>query len=254
MDFALVPGLDRRWLRNRIIALHRYAVRRSLYPLVACSVLACALTAVRVWRSHSPAYTWLVFNLCLAWVPYACSLWTEVWRERAPRRWARLLLPAGLWLLFLPNAPYIITDLIHLRSVPTAHPWFDAALVVAFAWTGCFLGVVSLHIMQQIVRSYAGVTWSWLFVIAASGLAGVGVYVGRFLRWHSWHVFTDPHRILSTTLTALSDPFGHTRAIGVSLIFGALLLACYVTFVPACSRRRIRRPGDGGVRVESRHD
>lgn len=240
MDFALVPGHDRQGLRNRIIALHRYALRSSLYPLVACSVLACTFSAVRVWRAQSLAYTWLVINLGLAWIPYACSLWAEAWHERAPRRWLRLLLPAGLWLLFFPNAPYIITDFIHLRSVPTSHPWFDAALVAAFAWTGCFLGVVSLHIMQTIVRSFAGVAWSWLFVIAASGLAGVGVYIGRFLRWHSWHVFTNPHRVLSTTLTALSDPYGYMRAIGVSLIFGALMLACYITFVSACSRRPIR--------------
>ena len=55
----------------------------------------------------------MVWNLFLAWLPYLWSLWAVSIQRRQPRRWWRLLLPATLRLLFFPNAPYLVTDLIH---------------------------------------------------------------------------------------------------------------------------------------------
>ncbi len=243
MEMPLVAEFDRTWCRHRAIALHRYAMHVSLYPLLACSALACTFLAVRVWWTQSLGHAWLVFNLCLAWVPYLCSLWADGWNADAPGRRGRLLLPAGLWLLFLPNAPYIITDFIHLPNVAGAGLWYDAGLITAFAWAGCFLGIRSLHIMRAIVRSHAGSVAGWLFVLGSCGLAGVGVYIGRFVRWHSWHVFTDPRSILSTTRAAILEPGGLARAIGATLMFAALLLVFYLAFA-SFERPRERRLSD----------
>ena len=127
-------------------------------------------------------YSNLAWNFFLAWLPYLFCLLAAWLHYRYPRRWWLLGLPALIWLIFFPNAPYLITDFLHLEERPYIPMWYDIILLATFAWTGCFLGIASLWIMQGIVKSYAGQFISWLFVMFAIGLSGLGVYLGRFSR------------------------------------------------------------------------
>lgn len=209
-----------------IAQAHRFLRAHTFYPLLLGSIIACAFWAARVEIADSGAYKFLIWNLFLAWVPYGFStaaLWFHQ-RHAAPL-WQ--LMPLGtLWLLFFPNAPYIFTDLVHLYHVPSIAWWFDIGLIATFALTGCFLAVVSLHMMQAIVRSYVGTPLSWLFVFVSLGLGGLGVYLGRFARLNSWDVFVHPWHVLDH----VADSLLQARAIGVSAMFAALLLVCYLTF------------------------
>ena len=99
-----------------------------------------------------------------------------------------------LWLLFFPNAPYLLTDFIHLRETPTTPLWYDALMLASFAWTGLLLGYASLYLMQMIWERAVGML-SWLGVVAALALASLGVYVGRFLRFNSWDALVRPRRL-----------------------------------------------------------
>jgi uncharacterized membrane protein len=221
-----------RCLVGRPAVLHQLAQRYSVYPLVFWTVLAGALLAARIIYSGTHHYGFLLWNLSLAWIPYLASLWAEVEHTRRPGRWRRLVLPGAIWLLFLPNAPYIVTDLIHLSHYrPPVPLWYDAVLIFAFAWTGCHLGVVSLRIMRARVRAWAGTAAAWIFALGAIGLCGPGIYMGRVLRWNSWDVFSRPVGMLHTVLAALVDPLSHWPAIAASLIFAGIMLGCYVTLV-----------------------
>ncbi len=93
---------------------------------------------------------------------------------------------AALWLVFFPNAPYIITDLLHLSAQDGVPVWYDLILLSAFAWTGAMLGMISLGLMHVLVARVAGGAWSWIFVLGVLMLSGFGVYLGRFPRWNSW--------------------------------------------------------------------
>ncbi len=159
---------------NRIGKIHRLLVEHQFYPLLLSSALAIGLWAGRSWLWASRTLRFLVWNLFLAWVPYLWSLWALSIHRRQPRRWWLLLLPGALWLLFFPNAPYLITDLIHLRSHPPVPLWYDIGLLISFAWAGCFLAVASLHIMHQIIRDYVGRAWSWLIVMVHHGPVRIG--------------------------------------------------------------------------------
>ena len=112
----------------------------------------------------------------------------------------------------------------------------DIGLLLLFAWTGCFLGVTSLQMMQAVVRRRVGAVSSWVFVILTLGLSGVGIYLGRFLRFNSWDIFLRPGHLLGNIFDAITNPLAHQRAIGVSLMFSMFMLVCYVTFLSA--RRR----------------
>ncbi|HTP11926.1 MAG TPA: DUF1361 domain-containing protein [Anaerolineae bacterium] len=216
---------------KRVGRIHQLLIEQHFYPLLLSSTLALGLWAFRseMWMPRS--FRFLVWNLFLAWLPYFWSLWALSIHRRQPRRGWLLLLPGTLWLLFFPNAPYLVTDLIHLHSYPPVPLWYDVGLLITFAWTGCFLAVASLYIMHQIVREYTGRILSWLIVTGMMALCGLGIYVGRFLRWNSWDIFLYPIDVIGDIAHRLAHPFSNLQTYGVTLMFAAFLFVCYWTFV-----------------------
>jgi uncharacterized membrane protein len=134
------------------------------------------------------------------------------------------LLPvAGLWLLFLPNAPYILTDFKHLVPSPVVPLWVDIVVIAAPAWTGLLLGFLSLYLVQSVVRSLAGARVAWVAAVGVLGLASFGIYLGRVLRWNSWDVLADP-RLVFDLDGVLADP----RAIGMTVLLAGFLTTSYL--------------------------
>jgi uncharacterized membrane protein len=217
---------------------HRFALCQGLYPVVLSTLLACTLLAGRVYLCRQWTYVFLVWNLLLAWIPYLTSLWTSSVYQRQPRRWWYLLLPGLVWLAFFPNAPYIVTDFLHLQHRPPIPVWYDMGLISIFAWTGLFLAVFSLRAMQMLVKTAAGSLVSWLFVINVIGLSGLGIYIGRFLGWNSWDLLIHPEAIFTDILIRFTNPFQHAAIFGVSLMFALFLLVCYLTITADSLRRQ----------------
>ncbi|MBO0862311.1 MAG: DUF1361 domain-containing protein [Chloracidobacterium sp.] len=205
--------------------------RRQLAVLASlgfATALCLGLVAVRAWHYGFSDNSWLIWNLFLAWLPalgafaaYNLNHWPTRFR------WLPIIGLSLLWLLFLPNAPYLITDIIHLKQSDGA-PWYDLITLVAFAWTGSFLGLVSLFMMQMLVRRTVGNMASWIFAIGALGLNGFGIYFGRFLGWNSWDVFFHPTSLLSVLLEGLRNPFAYLHGIEFAGLFTLLFGAVYL--------------------------
>jgi len=137
-------------------------------------------------------------------------------------------LAAFFWLLFFPNAPYILTDLQHLGYPKENIPlWFDMLLLIWFAWTGLLLGVVSMFMMQDIVRRQFGRLAGWGFVFAAGVLCSLGIYIGRFLRWNSWDMFFNPLERLHDFMYYASHP--SLQSIVFISVFSAFFIFFYIT-------------------------
>jgi len=215
---------------QRLRSAHHFLARRSIYPSVLASMLALALWFGRVYLSRTGTFSFLVWNLILAWIPYLGALWADHTHHRFPRAWYLLLVPGALWLAFFPNAPYIVTDLWHLAERPPVPMWYDIGFLATFALTGLLLAVFSLRIMQRLVRFHLGAIISWLFVGAAVALGGLGVYLGRFLRWNSWDLLLNPKGVLADITARLAHPFDHPRTFGVALLFAAILFVLYLAF------------------------
>ena len=223
---------------HRVRQLHCFLAGQALYPMLLSSALAVGLFAGRVYLSRTLTFAFLVWNLFLAWIPYLSSLWAAHRRRRHPRRWWSLLIPSLLWLIFFPNAPYIITDFLHLRARAPIPLWYDIGMLAAFAWTGLFLAVFSLRTMQTLVKSFVGSVMGWLFALMSLGLGGLGIYVGRFLRWNSWDLLFQPRDVLTDVAVRLANPWDHPRTFGVTLLFAAFLLICYLTFTAIPAREQ----------------
>ena len=220
--------------------IHRFFSNQLLYPMLLSSGLAFGLFAGRVYLSHSWAYRFMIWNLFLAWIPYACSVWAANSHRNAPGRWWALLLPGAIWFIFFPNAPYIVTDFVHLAERPPVSFWYDLSMFATFAWTGCLLAIASLNNMQTLVQAHLGRIVGWLFALGTLGLAGLGVYIGRFLGWNSWDLFFQPHSVLADVVDRVLNPFDHVRTFGFAFVFAMLLFACYWTFTSIQQREPIQ--------------
>jgi uncharacterized membrane protein len=206
--------------------------RETLTPVLALagvSAVALSLVGARMVLTHSLRHGYLIWNLFLAWLPlFFCLAAVRVARTQAGGRWKFWAL-ATAWLLFLPNAPYIFTDLIHLGPHARGHFWVDLVLIVLCAWTASVLGFLSLYIMQTMVSRRLGAVAGWGFVLIVSGLTGLGIYIGRFLRWNTWDVLMNPLGVAGDILAWPMNSLGDKKLAIYPALFALLFFAAHVT-------------------------
>src|ERR671937_3226132 len=141
-----------------------------LAALAALSAGVVGLVAFRVAYTRTLDNAGLVWNLLLAWIPLGLAL--LLYDRRVRRAGIATLTGIGLlWLLFFPNAPYIVTDFEHLAGNTGRAFWYDGVLIATAASTGLLLGFVSLYLLHAVVRRGLGARASWLFVFAVLGLS-----------------------------------------------------------------------------------
>jgi uncharacterized membrane protein len=199
----------------------------TVLGLVGASLFCVALVLVRVSESGSTKFSGLIWNLALAWIPFLLAVAVyDRWRHRSSR--GTLLSLGVLWLLFFPNAPYIVTDFVHLERTGDAPYWYDAVTVAAFAWTGVLLGFASLFLMQTVVRQWHGVVSGWIFAGVSIALGSLGIYLGRFLRLNSWDALEHPSVLPRIAHAVARDPFRYGEAIGVTVLFTFALGFAYL--------------------------
>ncbi|MBE2223091.1 MAG: DUF1361 domain-containing protein [Anaerolineae bacterium] len=192
--------------------------------MLFASVVATTMVAVRVVYTGRFSYGFLVWNLILAWLPFLFALMVVGFRRN------QVLLGAFglLWLLFFPNTTYLVTDLIHLHHTTFIPVWYDAIMLFSFALTGLMLGLLSLYFVHAVVESHFGVTVGWLFVMTTAVLGGIGVYIGRFLRWNSWDVFTNPVTLLNDLAVNLLSPDLFLKATVTTGMLTAVFIVAYI--------------------------
>ncbi len=200
----------------------------ALFSLALASALCLGALVARWVYSGEDAYTFMAWNLFLAWIPLAAAV-TVYDAQRRGARPAHLLPLAALWLLFLPNAPYLLTDFVHLGSRNDAPLWFDIVLFGSFAWTGMLLGFLSIFVMQGVVRRAYGRVWSWVLVAGSLALSSFGIYLGRSLGWNSWDFLVRPGALLQDIWARIVDPLAYPRGVGMTIALTAVLSTGYLT-------------------------
>lgn len=196
--------------------------------LLASAGFSCFLVIIRMVVTGQANYLFLPWNLFLAFVP----LWISTVITRTPGILSNkylLVLFLGVWLLFIPNSFYIITDLFHLTKFRIAPTWYDLLMIFSFAWNGILFGIISLNKVEKILLMAGGKNFSFLFVLAVMWLSAFGIYIGRFLRYNSWDIITDPFSLAGEIVDMVIHPFQNGYAWAMTICYAVFMSFVYMT-------------------------
>ena len=198
------------------------AISKMLLLSIAFSM---SLLLVRFYYSSTSDYSFYGWNTFLAAIPYVIS--TQLLKLKKMNVLAIMLLV--MWLLFFPNAPYIITDLFHYEERLPVPFWYDLVLVISSAWNGLILGIVSLMNIEKFLSRYLKPFWVTVCELASLLLCGYGVFIGRFLRFNSWDIVTDPRILVYTSAHHVLLPQHYSKLWVFTILFATLLGIIYFT-------------------------
>jgi uncharacterized membrane protein len=192
--------------------------------LVAASAACLALLVANMLYGGNATYAFLAWNLVLAAVPLGLALAIE----RAIRLGLRALVPllAVLWVLFLPNSPYIVTDFVHVGTDPGVPVWSDIVLFSAFAATGLLLGLTSIHLLKGLVRPRLSPVTGRVAVAGLLAASSFGIFLGRFEQLNSWDLVSRPLTVIRVAFMEGSL----AREAAFTLAFTCFLFAAYAAF------------------------
>jgi Predicted membrane protein len=189
----------------------------------------------------------MVWNVILAWVPLELTtLICTIKVKNSSYKLIKYTVPLlwVLWLIFYPNAPYIITDFIHISTndyymlnpnyIPySTQPrilfndnigiWIDFINIAIGVWIGYMLGFISLYINQELVKEKYNKIISFVFVAVVQLLSGFAIYIGRFSRWNSWDLIANPGNIITIIMSSIN-----TKALWHTFLFGMLSAVLYM--------------------------
>jgi uncharacterized membrane protein len=201
------------------------------------------MVCFRILYTHSVEHTTIVWNLLLAWIPFGMAL--IVSHAATAGISGRVLgVLAALWLIFLPNAPYTLTDLKYVGAGEDVPILYDVLLLSAAAWTGLLLGFTSLLSMQALAQRLLGTATAWALVLCALTMSSFGIYLGRVGRWNSWDLFVRPGPLGLDVAHSLHDPpaLALTTLLTVFLLAGYLAIYSLGTRGSAFWAPSVRRP------------
>jgi uncharacterized membrane protein len=172
------------------------------------------------------AYFFLIWNLFLATISLILSSLLKTAVEENRSKYVLWVLGV-LWLLFFPNAPYVLTDFVHLNNSDTHYIILDSITLGYFSILSFVLGIISLLDVSEVLSKLMPKALVNLSVVSICLLSGIGIYLGRDLRFNSWDVFVRPHEIVRDSVRRLAyieyDLITWTAASFISL----LMIGCY---------------------------
>jgi uncharacterized membrane protein len=193
----------------------------SLFCLLI-SVFRCAYTGDRL-------FIFLNWNLFLAFIPWGMTS-VSILFPKIRNSKIKIFLLLISWLLFFPNAPYILTDLIHLRISSIMPIWYDLLLILSFAWTGLLFGFLSLWDIEQILGKFLKPLYTTVISTVLLFIGAFGIYIGRYLRWNSWDIITKPVNLIYDIQDRVFNPFKYPGSWGMTLFMGLFLNMLYWSF------------------------
>lgn len=203
----------------------RSSRQKFIVAIIISSIVSEGLFGYGVLKNHNLDFDFLSINLLLAWLPLVFAIrLTKILRAKRWSSWEGMLF-SFLWLVFLPNSFYMISDFIHLQTVPAANALYDTLVLTSFVYTGVIIGFSSMVLLHMhLQRRFKGSTASF-FVGLTLFICSVAIYFGRDLRWNSWDVLTNPGGLL----VDISDRIQHLTA------YPEMMVSIAAFFVLLCS-------------------
>ena len=186
---------------NNLIRIYILNKKQNNY-LIISSLIAITMLLLRVKLTHSIYLLFLLWNLFLATIPYSLStiIKTDFRLRRSNLKNLGIII---IWLLFIPNTFYLITDFVHLNPSNLYRYIFDFALLSSFTIAGFYFGILSINTIYKQIQFFYSNTISRIFLISISYLCAFGIYIGRVLRFNSWDIISNPFSLIKSILDSI---------------------------------------------------
>lgn len=212
--------------------------------LLGSSLASVGLFIAGAINNESWTFGYLIWNLTLAWIPLGLALWLErVLRRKLWSSWEALATTV-LWLSFLPNSFYIVTDYVHLQDVQRVDLLFDVVMFSSFVFTGVVLGYISLGIVHKELLKRLSKRISGTFIAAILLVSSFAIYIGRDLRWNSWDILVSPASLIFDVSDRLLNPHDHPQAFITTATFFVFLGTFYIVSRAGVRALRIPKPSE----------
>jgi len=195
--------------------------------IINITIFAVAMNVLRIviWDKYS--FIYILWNIFLAFVPFVISFFLLSYVKEKKINKTFLIIGMFLWLLFIPNAPYIVTDFIHLGEIRTVPILFDSFLLFSSAALGLILGFYSLFHIEQIIRMKFSNQKTNIIMSLIILLISFGIYLGRFLRFNSWDVFFNHTSLIKNVWKVFSGSSSNLEVYLYTLLFFFFLSLFY---------------------------
>lgn len=203
---------------------YKIIIPRSIIPLTILAVVFNILRVI-IWGKFS--FIYILWNIFLAFIPFIISSLLLSYSKRDKFNKAIFVLGIFLWLLFIPNAPYIITDFIHLGEIRAVPIIFDTFLLFSSASLGLILGFHSLFHIEQIIKMKYSPKITSAMIGGIIFLISFGIYLGRFLRFNSWDVFINHTSLIKNIWKIFSESSVRVEVCLYTLLFFFFLVLFY---------------------------
>ncbi len=200
---------------------------KTLSIVTISMALSIILLMIRMKLNQSFYLLFLVWNLFLAIIPFVI---TTVLSSKPKNHKLTFLIAFSVWLLFLPNAPYIITDLLHLTNGKPHLLWLDVLVILSFAFNGLILFFLSLSDMEKLLKQHVKPKFIFPILLSIFGLTAFGIYLGRFLRYNSWEIISNPNYLLNDIMHIVIQPMANKEVWLFTILFGTFLNIGYLVF------------------------
>ncbi|HEX9805209.1 MAG TPA: DUF1361 domain-containing protein [Candidatus Dojkabacteria bacterium] len=200
---------------------------KTYVSIALLSILSFFMVGFRVVYTQSPFYKFMIWNLFLALIPLIVSSIILHYKQKSLKV---LIIPILFWLLFFPNAPYLITDIVHHSGNSRILFWYDFLVLTIFALLGLFITVESLRHIHQVLLERMNKKASWALISFIIFISSVGIYIGRVLRWNSWDAFVNPYGVVITILYRIAHPQTYPDVYFMTIGLSVLIFASYLFY------------------------
>lgn len=211
------------------LSTHRY--ERLLKMLLITNSVSVVFFILRLIGAENFRYWFMLWNLVLAWIAPLIALWLVTRLQKQDwRHWSNVILTV-LWLGFLPNSFYMVSDLIHVQQTGEISIIFDAVLFASFIFNGFIAGYIGTFLVHRELLHRLSAKAAYLVVAGIFVLCSYAIYLGRVLRWDTWDALLQPAGILFDISDSILNPLAHPQALVITasytLLIGTFYLLAY---------------------------
>lgn len=199
--------------------MKKFPIPPYLKVAAIMTVYVVLVLFIRNWIVGDQIYNFLLRNLSAGFLPLLIAFLLKEFNDKFSNVF--FWIGSVLWVLFYPNAPYMISDLIHgdmdnVIIIP------DTLVIFSIALVSIFYGLLSLKIMYTLFTKRSGKRLANIAITISLLLSCLGFYMGRILLFFSIDALKNPIHVIKEVWAHLFPIGENIYTYELMILFGGI--------------------------------